>query len=200
MKKTVKRSSDILVGLADDKKLTRKLTYRRILQELGERAFGVALLFFALPSALPFSSIPGISAIFSVPILIFAFQMLFARKTLWLPKFIADRPIRHKAISTVIHTFIPYLIKIEYLLKPRWSFMNCRLMEILNGSIIICLAIFLMLPIPFSNFLFAALLIIFSLGLIEKDGIFILLGYVGTILYISFIYLFILKALKYLFN
>lgn len=88
-----------------------------------------------------------------------------------------------KSISKIIHTTVPYLIKIEYFLKPRWSFMTCRFMEIINGTIIFCLAILLMLPIPFSNFIFAALLITFSLGLIEKDGLFIILAYVGVFLY-----------------
>jgi hypothetical protein len=72
-------------------------------------------------------------------------------------------------------------------------------MEIINGSIIFCLAILLMLPIPFSNFIFAGLLIIFSLGLIEKDGLFLAIGYIGATLYISFIYVFIVAIIKHLF-
>lgn len=200
MKKTVKRSSDALLEIANHKELKEELTYQRILQVLGERAFGIALLFFALPSALPFSTIPGISVFFSVPIILFACQMLFARKTLWLPKIIAERTIHQKSISRVIHSTVPLLVKIEYFLKPRWSFMTCRFMEIINGSIIFCLALLLMLPIPLSNFIFAGLLIIFSLGLIEKDGLFLAVGYIGAILYTSFIYVFIVGVIKHLFN
>jgi hypothetical protein len=200
MKKNAERSSDTLLKLANYKNLTDELTYQNILQALGERAFGIVLLFFALPSALPFSSIPGVAVIFSVPILLFSFQMIFSRKTLWLPKIIANRTIHQETIAKVIHAAIPYLIKMEYFLKPRWAFMNCRFMEIINGSVIFCLAILLMLPIPLSNFIFAGLIIIFSLGLIEKDGIFILLGYAGAILYVSFIYSFIIIAIKYLVN
>lgn len=103
MKKTVKRSSDTLLEIANHKQLKGELTYRRILQVLGDRAFGVVLLFFALPSVLPFSAIPGVSAVFSVPIIIFACQMIFARETLWLPKIIAKRSIHQKNISKIIH-------------------------------------------------------------------------------------------------
>jgi len=200
MKKTVKRSSDTLLEMANHKELKGELTYQRILHVLGERAFGVVLIFFALPSALPFSAIPGVSVVFSVPIMLFACQMIFARKTLWLPKIIAERTIHKNTISRVIHTTVPLLIRIEYFLKPRWSFMTCRFMEIINGSIIFCLAILLMLPIPLSNFIFAALLIIFSLGLIEKDGLFLVVGYICFILYISFIYIFIAAIIKHLFH
>lgn len=199
MKKTVKRSSDTLLEIANHKKLKGELTYQSILQVLGGRAFGVVLLFFTLPSVLPFSAIPGVSVVFSVPIILFACQMIFAKKTLWLPKIIAKRAIHHKTISKIIHTTVPYLIKIEYFLKPRWSFMTCRFMEVINGSTIFCLAILLILPIPFSNFILAGLLIIFSLGLIEKDGLFLVVGYISAILYISFIYVLIVVIIKPLF-
>lgn len=199
MKKTVKRSSDTLLEIANHEELQGELTYQRILQVLGERAFGIVLLFFALPSALPFSAVPGISVIFSVPIVLFAIQMIFAKKILWLPEIIAKRTIHKSTISKVVHAAVPYLIKVEYFLKPRWTFMTSRFMEIINGSVIFCLALLLMLPIPLSNFIFAALLIIFSLGLIENDGLFLVIGYVGAIFYTSFIYVFIVAVIKHLF-
>ncbi|KTD06573.1 proton transporter [Legionella gratiana] len=200
MNKNVNRSSEALLAIINHEDLKGELTFQRILQTLGDRAFGVVLLFFALPSALPFSTIPGVSLVFSVPILLFACQMVFARKTLWLPKFIAEHTIHQETISKIIHTTVPYLIKIEYFLKPRWSFMTCPLMEIINGLLIVCLAILLMLPIPLSNFIFAILLIIFSLGLIEKDGVFVILGYIGFLFYASFIYVFIETIIKHFFN
>lgn len=199
MEKTIKRSSDTLLEIVNHEDLQGELTYQRILQILGDRAFGVVLLFFSLPSALPFSTIPGVSVIFSFPIVLFSCQMVFARKTLWLPKIIAKRTIHQETISKVVHAALPYLIKVEYFLKPRWAFMTCRFMEIINGVVIFCLAILLMLPIPLSNFILAALLIIFSLGLIEKDGLFLVAGYFGTILYISFIYVFIVAIIKHFF-
>ena len=200
MNATTTHSSDILLEIANHKDLKGELTYQEILQILGERAFGIVLLFFALPSALPFSTVPGVSVVFSVPIALFSCQMVFARKTLWLPKIIAKRTIHQKTIPKAIHATVPYLTKIEYFLKPRWEFMTCRLMEIINGTLIFCLAILLMLPIPLSNFIFAALLIIFSLGLIERDGLLLVIGYIGIIFYASFIYFFIETVTKHLFH
>lgn len=197
MKKSMERSSDTLLEIARHQELKGEVTYQRILQVLGERAFGIVLLFFALPSALPFSFIPGISLIFSVPILLFAFQMVFARKTMWLPKIIAERTIHQETMAKFIHNTVPYLIKIEYFLKPRWLFMTSRFMEIIHGIVIFFLALLLMLPIPFSNFIFATLLIIFSLGLIEKDGLFLIIGYLGVVIYANFVYLFVLTAVRH---
>lgn len=192
------RSSDVLLEIANHKDLKGLITYHRVMEVLGDRAFGLIVLFFALPSALPFSTIPGVAVIFSAPIILFSCQMIFARKTLWLPNFIAKRTIQQETISKVISATLPYLTKVESFLKPRWPFMNSRFMEIINGVVICCLALLLMLPIPLSNFIFAGLLVIFSLGLIEKDGLFILLGHIGAILYTSFIYLVITKAISHL--
>lgn len=99
MNKNATRSSDALLTIVNQNDLKGELTFQRILHALGERAFGVVLLFFALPSALPFSTIPGVSVVFSVPILLFACQMVFARKTLWLPKIVAERTIHQKTFQ-----------------------------------------------------------------------------------------------------
>lgn len=188
-----------MLEIANDKNLKGDLTYRSILAALGQRAFGLALLFFSLPSALPFSFIPGISVIFSVPIAIFAIQMIFVGKYLWLPKIIADHTISHEKVAKFIRAGVPYLQKIERLLKPRWNLMTSRVAEIVTGIFILFLALLLMLPIPLSNFILAFLLIIFSLGITEEDGLLITIGYLGTITYMSFIYLFIFATIKTIF-
>ncbi|MBP6951546.1 MAG: exopolysaccharide biosynthesis protein [Alphaproteobacteria bacterium] len=187
-KNPYKRSSEILLEIARNKNLEGQLTYQHILQALGERAFGVALLFFSLPSTLPFSAMPGISLVFGLPIVIFALQMIFARKSLWLPNTISNNPISHKKVSKIINVVVPYLVRLERLLKPRWALMTCRIMEIINGIIILCLAFLLMLPIPFSNFIFGGSIVIFSLGIAEEDGIFIFIGYILFVFYMTFIF------------
>jgi hypothetical protein len=195
--KTVpKRSSEILMEMVNNKNLKKGLTYRYILQTLGDRAFGVAILFFALPSLLPFSAVPGIAVVFSLPIVIFALGMVFGRQSLWLPKSIENKTISYSKISRIISAVLPYVVKLENFSKPRWALMTCRITEIMNGITILCLAFLLMLPIPFSNFIFGGLLAIFSIGIIEKDGLLIFIGYLFFIAYIFFIYMVALKAIE----
>lgn len=191
-----KRSSEVLRELIENENLKGALTYHYILQTLGNRAFGVAILFFALPSILPFSVIPGVAVVFSIPIVIFALEMTLGRKSLWLPKRIAQKTISHTKITQIISAVLPYVVKLERLSKPRLRFMTYRPMEIINGLTILFLAFLLMLPIPFSNFIFGALLAIFSMGIIEKDGLLIFIGYVCFIIYMSFIYVLALHAVE----
>ncbi|OGT41238.1 MAG: sugar transporter [Gammaproteobacteria bacterium RIFCSPHIGHO2_12_FULL_40_19] len=197
--KKVKRSSDILLEMAHDKKLDGDLTFHRILQLLGDRAFGLALIFFALPSALPISAIPGISFFFGIPILALSLQMVFMRKTLWLPKRVAQHTIHHKTLVKIVHASTHYLQKMEIFLKPRLVFMTSKYMECINGTVLLALTFLLMLPIPLSNFILASLIIIFSLGLMEKDGVFIIATYVGGIIYVAFIYTVILSVIRAIF-
>ncbi len=179
-----------------NKNLKKGLTYRYIFQALGDRAFWVAILFFALPSLLPFSAVPGVAVVFALPIVIFALGMVAGRQSLWLPKSVGNKTISHAKISRMISVVLPYIIKVERLSKSRWPLMACRITEIINGITILCLAFLLMLPIPFSNFIFGGLLAIFSIGIIEKDGLLIFIGYLFFIAYIFFIYVVALKAIE----
>lgn len=191
-----KRSSEILLDIAHDNSLDGELTFQHVLRLLGDRAFGLAIIFFALPSALPVSAIPGISFLFGLPIFALALQMALMRKTLWLPKKVAMHTIHHRTITKIIRGSTRYLQKIEKLLKPRLSFMSSQYMEAVNGVTLLCLSVLLMLPIPLSNFILASLIIIFSVGLMEKDGVFIIAAYIGTGIYIGFIYTIIYALVK----
>lgn len=197
--KKIKRSSEILLEMARDKNLDGDLTIYRILQLLGDRTFGLAVIFFALPSALPISAIPGISFLFGTPILALSLQMILMRETLWLPKRVARHTIHHRTIVKIVHASTRYLQKIEIFLKPRLIFMTSKYMETVNGIVLLALTLLLMLPIPLSNFILASLIIIFSLGLMEKDGLFIIISYLGGITYVAFIYAVIISAIKAIF-
>lgn len=196
MKKSYKCSSEILMGLAQDKNLDGEVTYQDLICALGDRAFGIVILFFSLPTLLPLSAVPGVAFAFSLPIVVFSIQMICKRKSLWLPQQIARKSISHKKISTIIYAAVPYVVRLERFLKPRWMWMTSYIMEIINGITILFLSIFLMLPIPLSNFIFGGIIILFSLGITEKDGVFVFFGYFFFVLYLVFIWLLTMTAIK----
>ncbi|MGL5805361.1 MAG: exopolysaccharide biosynthesis protein, partial [Xenococcaceae cyanobacterium] len=75
---------------------------------------------------------------------------------------------------------LPYLNKVEHLIRPRWEFMISPAIERLLGVIIFILAIVITLPIPFGNFLPAIVVVLISLGILEKDGMAIAIGILGS--------------------
>lgn len=194
-KKIRVHSSEVLLGLTKVETL-KDFTYADLIRLLKRRAFGIAFLVFALPSALPLSVVPGFSTLFGIPILFFSLQMIFAKKTLYLPKFIAKRQIPQKKLSQVIRKTAPYLKRIERMLKPRLELFTSVVADSVTGIFIAILALLLMLPIPFSNFIIAGILIIFSLALTEGDGLFILIGWLMSITLFIFIHTFITGIVK----
>ena len=163
------------------------LTYETLVQALGQRAFGLVTVLFALPSALPLSAIPGISVIFSLPIVFLAVQIVLARNSLWLPRRLAQKTIRVDKLAKVLEKARPWLERIERLTKPRWRVLLSWVCLRLHGLVLLALVGLLCLPIPFSNFIFASLIIIFGLGLAQEDGLFIITGYVLSAGYMIFL-------------
>lgn len=179
-----KRSiSHLLKKIALEHEKESRLQFGELVRELGDQAFGLIMILFALPSALPVSVIPGISFIFGLPILFIAIHLLIGRRSLWLPKQLADRSIERGTLLDVVTKTRPYLMYVERLLKPRLTFFSTPLMERVHGVVLLLLSVLLLLPIPFSNFIFAGLIILFGLGIAERDGLFLVSAYAGTIVY-----------------
>jgi hypothetical protein len=71
---------------------------------------------------------------------------------------------------------LPYLERIEKLLRPRFRPLLSWFGERLIGVAILVLAIVLALPIPFANWLPACAIAIIGLAIVEKDGAAVVVG------------------------
>jgi hypothetical protein len=71
---------------------------------------------------------------------------------------------------------VRYLSKIEAWLKPRWEFLTTDRMEKIIGLYMTVVTIILLVPVPFGNALPSFGLAIIAAGLLEKDGLAILVG------------------------
>ncbi|WP_019215694.1 exopolysaccharide biosynthesis protein [Legionella tunisiensis] len=173
------------------------LTYKTLVNAMGEQAYGLIIILFALPGALPISALPGVSFIFGLPITFIAVHIIIAKPFLWLPAVLARQKIEAEKLAEIVHRTTPYLKRIEFLLKPRWQFLSSSVMERIHGIVLLGLSFLLMLPIPFSNFVLALLIILFGLGLSEKDGLLLLIAYLATSLYLFFLLVYYKKFLLF---
>lgn len=147
-----------------------------LLSGLGRRAFGV-LLFLAIPP----SFIPGVAGLISSPIVVLVgVQLVLGLRRPWLPKFLASRgPHRHVLIK-FDRWFAPWLTRLEKLIKARMTaLLDHRLASIVSGVILVLLGLLLALPIPLTNGLFGALLLLFTLALLERDGVLMLVAWIA---------------------
>ncbi|MGH6960902.1 MAG: exopolysaccharide biosynthesis protein, partial [Dongiaceae bacterium] len=68
----------------------------------------------------------------------------------------------------------------ERVLCRRFPALTSRSMERLIGAVCLVLAVLISLPIPFTGIPLAVPVIVLSLGIIERDGAFILFGLAGA--------------------
>lgn len=155
-----------------------------LLAGLGKRVFGMLLVIAAIPAFIP---VPGLAGAISGPLtVIVGVQLLLGMRRPWLPRFIARRgPYRHTLIGFE-RRISPLLARIERRIRPRLApVLDHRLAAMFTGLLVVLLGILLALPIPFTNYLFGAMMLAFALALLERDGALMLLCWVAGIIAIG---------------
>lgn len=169
--------SQVLRELADSEQ--ERISVLSILDAFGDRAFGALLLMFALPNALPMP--PGTSAVLGAPLVFIALQLMIGSKRLWLPKVITARSMKREDFQALANKIEPWVQKMERLLKPRGEALTGYVADRLTGVACFVLSLILVLPIPFGNMPPAIAISAFALGIIERDGVAIAVGWLGTV-------------------
>lgn len=143
---------------------------------LHERGFGLLMLVLVLPNCVPVPLPPGISTIFSLPLLFLSTQMLMGLDSPWLPGWLHKKKINRKTLAKIISRANPRLKKIEILLRPRLSFASTRTGEKLLGGFWLIFSLSIAIPLPMTNFIPGVGILVSALGLLSKDGVVLLLG------------------------
>lgn len=144
-----------------------------IVEALKERAYGGLILVFALPNLSPLP--PGASTVLGVPLIFLVVQLMLGVKP-WLPKRVGRRSLARSTLAGIVRRVGPWLAASERLLKPRWTRMLAGPAERVVGGVCVLLGTVLILPVPLGNFPPAVALCLFALGLLEREGLFILGG------------------------
>jgi hypothetical protein len=153
---------------------------RDMLEAMQGRAFGMAALLFALPVCFPMP--PGVPTVAGIALLIVAVQMIIGNRKLWLPGFVTNRSIARDKLKSAVATMMPRLEKFERMAKPRLLFLTGSIGRSIFGFVMLLLAVMLILPIPiFGNMPLGFAAVILALGLIERDGFFVLAGLAATV-------------------
>lgn len=150
-----------------------RIFIRDLLLELDHRAIAAMLFIFAVPNTIPVP--PGVSGVLGAPLIFLAAQLMLG-KSPWLPRLISDRSFARTDFEKVVTRVGPWLQKAERLMRPRLEIFSRPPAEYLIGAIALLLAVVLFLPIPLGNMLPAIAICILALGLIERDGVWVLIG------------------------
>jgi hypothetical protein len=147
-----------------------------LLSRFGPSAFGMLLFIGVLPAFIP---IPGVGGAIGGPLIILVgVQLLLGLGKLWLPGFLARRGPHRRALISFRKRLSPWLMRLEKLVRPRLhTVLDHRLALSFTGLLLVLLGLLLALPIPLTNYLFGALLLLFALALLERDGALMLVAW-----------------------
>ena len=162
--------SDMLRALADDEGRDR-IAVGDLLDSLADRALAALLFVFAFPNVLPMP--PGASAILGAPLLFLAAQMAFNMKA-WLPAVIARRSMARRDFLTMVERVSPWLERAEKLMRPRLTPLAVGGMESVVGAVCLLMSLAVFLPIPLGNMLPALAICLLAMGILERDGLWVL--------------------------
>lgn len=152
------------------------ITVGELVDKAAEAGFGFLVGVLAL-IAVPFF---GLSTPFGLAIALVGIQLAMGRHKPWLPARARRRPLAMTMLDRVLRLFAK---------RSRWLTASTRrrrerlITPRLIGVAITLLGLGLALPLPIpgSNMIFLVPLMIYSIGLLERDGVWIALGHACTV-------------------
>lgn len=148
-----------------------RISLQTLLAGFERRAFGVLLLLASLPTL-----IPGVAAISGPIVALAGFQLLIGLRLPWLPRMARECEFERTSLKRVLQVLDPWLRRLEKLCRPRLQVLWRQGALRLVGFMLLVLGIALALPIPFTNYVIAAPVVVLAFGLTEHDGLILLIG------------------------
>lgn len=159
----------------------QSMSLQEIADHLKERGWAMLVLFLAAPFPIP--NIPGLSVPFGIAIGLVGYAFMLRRRP-WLPQFVMKTKLEYSTLSRVIPFIARFMERMERWTKPRlrWFVRGPMLslvgLGILSGGFFLALP----LPIPLTNGPPALSIIFLVVGMLCRDGLMVIIGYLLGIL------------------
>lgn len=166
-----------------------EVTLNEIIEIVGMDSLLLLTIFLSLIFLVPIS-IPGVSTVFGLGIIAIGITRLLSTRP-WLPAKISQRKLSSVKLREGFTRSLVWFHRLEKVSRPRrlHGLTASRSVMLMNNLAFIFAALLLMAPfgfVPFSNTLPALALILLSIGMMQRDGGLVLLGYLAvlaTVLY-----------------
>lgn len=145
----------------------------QVLERLGSRAHGTAILLMAIPEALPVP-IPSAGAVLGVPLIAVSAHLALFGERGTLPRRALRWRLPPRMISVISERVAPFLARAERYTRPRLTVIAGK--ERPAGLACLLLSAILFLPIPLMNMPIALGLVILAWGLVQRDGVVLAVG------------------------
>jgi hypothetical protein len=161
-------------------------TIGELVDKAAEAGFGFLIGILVL-IAIPFF---GLSTPFGLAIALMGLQMMIGRVRPWLPKRARRRELSMAMLDRVAGLLARRTRWLVKATRRRWEGL-IRPRVIGFGIFVLAFGLALPLPIPGSNWVFLIPLFIYAVGLLERDGVWILIGHIAMLVDVVLVYFFI---------
>jgi len=156
-----------------------RITLEQFLASLGERSYGFLFLLLALPNFIP---IPvGIGGLMGLLIILIGGQLLCGMQRPWLPRRVREHAFERKTVERFLARMTPVFSRLERICAPRLENLTKPPFSRLTGLLLVVIGILLSLPIPFTNYPFGLIVLLYAVALIERDGALLIVVWVATL-------------------
>jgi hypothetical protein len=155
----------------------RPLGFEELVQITQGRAYDILLIFLSLPFLTPIP-LPFLSTALGSVMTLIGVRLALGQRP-WLPQRILQHRIEGRMLIHVLNAGSRVLQWLEVLLRPRLHFVHTTWVFQRITGVLIALSgalLLLPLPIPFSNILPAATVLLLAAGALERDGVFFFAG------------------------
>ena len=158
------------------------VTIGDLMDAFGGRTYGPFLLVPALIELSPIGGIPGVPSVLALTIALFAVQMLTGRDHFWLPGWLEHRAVKIDRVDQADDKMRPVTERLD-----RWS--SNRLPALAGKAaqraaaflvLLLCLTVPPLELLPFASAAPMSAIAAFGLGMIVRDGLVMLAGFVLT--------------------
>jgi hypothetical protein len=161
------------------------ITLGELVDRAAHTGFGFIVAVLSL-LAIPFV---GLSTPFGLAIALVGVQLAIGRKRPWLTARMRRRALSMTMLDRVLGILTRRTRWLARSTRPRWSpLVSPRLVGI--AIILLGIGLALPLPIPGSNLVFIIPLIVYAVGLLERDGLWIAVAHLGTLIDLTLVVVF----------
>jgi hypothetical protein len=154
------------------------MSLRDICEILSGKGYAIMFIVFSAPLCPPIT-LPGISTPLGLLLGFLGLRLAFSKK-LWWPERLLMKTMSYSRLEYIVQKTQYVAKKLQKILYPRLSFLATHpMLHCVHGLIIFVLAMLLAmpLPIPATNTISALPIFCMGLGLLEDDGIAIIIAY-----------------------
>lgn len=172
---------DLIASLERMEQEAQRVSVDDVVHAIGRRSFGPLLLVAGLITLTPIiGDIPGMPTLMATLVVLVSVQLLAGRETFWLPGWLLKRSLSQQKFDKGINLMKKPARWIDGLLRVRLPWLTGYIG--IRVTALVCLLIALAMPpmefIPFSANGAGLALALLGLGLVARDGLVLLLGFV----------------------